>query len=138
MRLVMSNTLVKTFSLSTLLSYLGSGSNRFGVLTNLFKSNLELLVPCQFTLEKSEVFRIPSACKELHVLAGNAWITVAGRDIVLTSGETVSLETKKDRAILSALGNKSVSLEVILTAHTNFHGIAISRLTLQNAQLSEY
>jgi hypothetical protein len=119
MRLVMSNTLVKTFSLSTLLSYLGSGSNRFGVFTNLFKSNLELLVPCQFTLEKSEVFRIPSACKELHILAGTAWITVAGRDIVLTTGEKVSLETKKDRAILSALGNKSVSVEVLLTAHSS-------------------
>ncbi|NEQ21839.1 MAG: DUF2917 domain-containing protein [Microcoleus sp. SIO2G3] len=84
----------------------------------MFKSNLELLVPCQFTLEESEVFRIPSACKELQVMSGTAWITVAGRDIVLTSGEKVTLETKKDRAILSALGNKSVSLEVLLTAHT--------------------
>ena len=116
MRLVMGNTLAKTFSVSTLLSYLGSCSNRFGVFTNLFKSNLEFLVPCQFTLEKSEVFRIPSSCKELHILAGAAWITIAGRDIVLTSGGKVSLDPKKDCAILSALGNKPVSLEVILTA----------------------
>lgn len=119
MRIVMSDTLAKTFPLSTLLSYLGSGSNRFGFFTNRFKSNLEFLVPCQFTLDKSEVFRIPSSCKELHILAGTAWVTVAGRDIVLTSGEKVSLDPKKDCAILSALGNKPVILEVLLTAQSS-------------------
>jgi hypothetical protein len=114
MRLVMSNTVAKTFSVSTLLNYLGACSNKFGIFTNLFKSHLDSLVTCQFTLEKSELFRIPSTCKELHILAGTAWITVAGRDIVLTCGEKASFEPNKDRAILSALGKTSVILEVLL------------------------
>lgn len=114
MRLVMSNTCAKTFFGSTLLNYLGAYANKFGIFTNLFKKHLESLVSCQFTLEKGELFRIPSTCKELHILAGTAWITVAGKDIVLTAGEAASLEPNKDCAILSALGNTSVSLEVLL------------------------
>jgi hypothetical protein len=112
MRSAMSNTSAKTFNLSTLSNPLNSWSNQLGSLTNLFKGNLKSLVPCRFTLQKGEVFRVPSGCKELQVLSGVAWITVAGQDIILTSGETASLESNKGFAILSALGRNPLTLEV--------------------------
>jgi hypothetical protein len=45
-------------------------------------------------------------------LSGIAWITVAGKDIILNTGEKISLESKKDSAILSVLGNEPLNLEV--------------------------
>jgi hypothetical protein len=112
MRSAMSNTSAKTFNLSTLSNPLNSCSNRFSPLTNLFKDNLKSLVPYRFTLKKGEVFRVPSECKELQVLSGVAWITLGGQDIILSSGQTASLESNKGFAILSVLGKAPLTLEV--------------------------
>lgn len=113
MRSTMSNSSTKTLQLSTLSNSLGSSSNRFKAFTNMFKGSLNPLIPYHFTLEKGEVFRVPVACRELRVLSGVAWITVAGQDIILTSGETASLGSNKGSAILSALGKVPLSLEVV-------------------------
>lgn len=113
MRLAMSNSLAKTFHPSTLSHSLGSCSNRFSVLTNLFKNHLKSLVPCHFTLEKSEVFRVPSGCRDIHVVSGIAWITVAGKDMILRPGEKASLSSNQDSAVISPLGNVPLTLEVL-------------------------
>lgn len=112
MRLEMSNTITKNFPFSRLLSYLGYCSNRLRNFNNSFEGNLKSLVTAQFTLTKNEVFRIPSACQKVHVLSGMAWLTVAGEDIILTAGEKVSLGSYQDIAILSALGEVPLLLEI--------------------------
>ncbi len=58
-----------------------------------------------FKLCEHEVFRIPSAYREVQVLSGVAWITVAGEDIILTYKEKASLTLNKDEAIVSSLSD---------------------------------
>jgi hypothetical protein len=112
MRLGMSNTITKNFPFSRILSYLGYCSNRLRNLNSLFEDNLKSLVAVQFTLAKGEVLRIPSACQKVHVLSGMAWLTVAGEDIILTAGEKVALGSYQGIAILSALGEMPLLLEI--------------------------
>lgn len=113
MRLGMSNTLAKNFTLSTIFSSLGYFSNPVRAFTKLLQSNLKSLSPAQFTIEKCEVFRVASICQEIHVLSGMAWLTVAGKDIILTAGEKVLLDSNQGIAILSALGDVPLFLEIL-------------------------
>lgn len=115
MRLGMSHTVAKTFFFSTLLSSFALRANRFRKFTHphRFKDNLKSLAPMQFTLEKNHVFPIPSAYQELHILSGIAWLTVEGQDIILTTGEKVSLDSYQGLAILSTLSDKPLILEVM-------------------------
>jgi hypothetical protein len=64
-----------------------------------------LVVTRIFTLCKDEVFRIPSTCREVQVLSGVAWITVAGEDIILTYKQKASLVLNKDEPIVSSLSD---------------------------------
>lgn len=112
MRLAMSHSLLKIFSLSTLSSYFSPYLNRFRSLTFQFKSDERLLSTYSFTIEKGEVVRIPSTCQEIQVLSGVAWLTAAGRDIILSAGEKESLVSDEDSVLLSALGNVPLTLEI--------------------------
>lgn len=112
MCLGMSNRLAKTFRLPTISSSLDSHSNQFRAFKKESRPHQKSLVPHHFTLKKGELFRVPSGSKELHVLSGKAWITVAGEDIILNSGEKASLASNKGFAILSALGSMPLILEV--------------------------
>jgi hypothetical protein len=112
MRLGMSNTITNTILFSKIQSYLGYCSNRLRNFNNQFEDNLKSQITVQFTLIKGEVFRIPSICKKIHVLSGSAWLTVAGEDIILTAGEKVSLGSNQDIALLSALGEMPLVLEI--------------------------
>lgn len=113
MRLAMNYRLVKTFCLSVLSSYLGSSIKQFRSSSHLFNRNLKSLAPAQVILPKGKEFRVPLEYRELHLLSGVAWLTVNGEDIILQSGETVSLPSNRGLAILSVLGNKPLTLEVI-------------------------
>lgn len=112
MRLGMSNTITKNSPFSRLLSYLGYCSNRLRTFNDSFKGNLKSLVTVQFTLTKGEVFRIPSTCQTVHILSGIAWLTLAGEDIILTAGEKVSLGSNQGMALLSALDEVPLLLEI--------------------------
>ncbi len=111
MRLSISNALSKFFQQSAIASSVDSCSSNFGSFDHPFEANLKSVVSHHFTLHQGEVFRFPSACRELYVLSGVAWITVAGEDIILTSNETASLASNKDFAIISALGKVPLILE---------------------------
>lgn len=113
MRLAMSNVVMKTFHLGTPSNSLSYCSNKFRGFSKLFERNLKTLVPDRFTLEKGEAFRVPSGCRELHVLSGVAWITIAGEDIIVKSGEKTSLVSEREFAVLSPLGNVPLVLEIL-------------------------
>lgn len=102
MRLGISNVLTKFSRLLTRSSSFSSYSNK---LWNLKPGDCY-----RFTLHKGEVFRLPSACRDLHILSGTAWITVAGEDIILTSDKKASLASNRG-AIISALGNVPLILK---------------------------
>lgn len=114
MRLTMTNASPRTFSITKTLRFLGLDSKRVRNLIHWFQSNLDALVPVRLTLAQGETFRIPVACQELQVLSGVAWISVAGKDLILSAGETVSLEANNDIAVLSALGEEPLWLEALL------------------------
>lgn len=112
MRLGMSNTFTKTFT-SALLSYLGSCLMQSRVLKQLFHNPAQSLVPELLTLKKGQVFCITSVYQEIHIISGIAWMTLAGEDFILQVGEKVFFTFNKDSAILSALGNMPLIVEMI-------------------------
>ena len=63
-------------------------------------------------LYKGELYRLPPAAAGIRVLAGRAWLTVAGQDLLVTPGEKVSLPSRKDGALISALGQAPLILEI--------------------------
>jgi hypothetical protein len=113
MRLAMSHSLLRIFSLSTLSSYLGYYSKRFKRLTFQSESDERLLSPYSLTIAQGEVVRIPSTCQKIQVLSGVAWLTAAGKDIILSAGEKELLVSNEDAVLLSALGNAPLTLELL-------------------------
>lgn len=96
---------------ATISRSVGSCLNKINAFTELFKGYQKFLEPRLFTLRKGEVFRLPLAFREVQVLSGVAWITVAGEDIILTCKEKASLLLNKDEAIISALSDAPLILE---------------------------
>ncbi len=95
----------KTFQRASIARAVSSYSNKFKAFTALFKGQTNFLIPRLFTISQGEVFRLTSAGREVQVLSGVAWITVAGEDIILTCAEKASLELNQDFAIVSALSD---------------------------------
>jgi hypothetical protein len=60
----------------------------------------------------NEVFRLPAASRGITVVVGTAWVTVNGRDIFLASRERLELPSPRDSVLISALGHKSLILEI--------------------------
>jgi hypothetical protein len=58
-----------------------------------------------------EVLSLPRRPVRLRVLAGTAWVTRAGLDIVLRAGECLELAAGPDSAVLSALGAEPLLVE---------------------------
>jgi hypothetical protein len=73
-------------------------------------NNTGLMV--RLMLQQEEVFRLPAASRSVQVVAGAAWLTVAGKDIFLKRGESIRLLTDKEMALVSALGQPPLILEV--------------------------
>jgi hypothetical protein len=67
-------------------------------------------------LRHNEVVRLPASSRDIEVIAGTAWVTVNGRDIFLASGERLWLPSRRDSALISALGRTLLILEVFGTA----------------------
>ena len=66
----------------------------------------------RLVLYKGEVCRLPRACQGLRVLSGRAWVTVDGKDITLNRGEQMAFAAPKDFALVSAIQNTSLIVEV--------------------------
>lgn len=113
MRSATSNPFAKIFLLSAVSSLVSSCSNRFRTLNTLIKGHQKSAICYRFTLNKGELFRFPSECREVHVLSGVAWLTVGGEDIILTAERKASIPSNKDFALISALGDVPLILEVI-------------------------
>lgn len=113
MRLAINNSGFKNSYSSAPSVLVGTLSDVFNAVPNLFKGYLKSVIPCHFTLQTGEVFTIPSACYELQVISGAAWISVAGKDILVTAGERVALPLDKEPALVSALGDSALRLEVL-------------------------
>ncbi len=63
-------------------------------------------------LHGDELFRLPAGSRSVQVVSGVAWLTAAGDDIFLKSGERLWLLADKNSALISALGRVPLILEV--------------------------
>ena len=112
MHLTTNNVLAKISHMMVVPISVGYYLSRFRTCNNLFQNGISSTIRYRFTIQKNQVFRFPSECRELRVLSGIAWITVAREDIILTVGNTAILTANK-AAIISPLGDSSLILEVL-------------------------
>lgn len=105
MRLATNKIFLQVLNVSNLCTSIGFSYKKI-------KGNLKSVFPLRFTLKKDEIFRLPPGNREFQVLSGVAWVTIDGNDIILHSGEKAELESHKDIAIISALGEIPLILEV--------------------------
>jgi hypothetical protein len=66
----------------------------------------------RLVLYKGEIFRLPGAPSCMRVLSGNAWLTVDGQDIIVAGGETASVRSKKDAALVSTFDAAPLVIEL--------------------------
>jgi hypothetical protein len=66
----------------------------------------------RLVLYKGEVYRLPPACRSVQVLAGLAWVTVVGKDVILAQGQKASLISSQDGVLISTLGHLPLVLEI--------------------------
>jgi hypothetical protein len=59
-----------------------------------------------------ELYRVPSHYRQLRVVSGRAFVTQAARDLILEAGYSASLESAQDVALVSALGEQDLILEL--------------------------
>ena len=59
-----------------------------------------------------EQFRLPRDSRWLQVLAGTAWVSLGGKDHVLDGGDCLTVSKAKDGAIVSALREDSIVIEI--------------------------
>lgn len=68
--------------------------------------------PAQVILPPGKVMRLPGDAQMVRVLAGQAWITQAGRDIVLATGEMCLLMPDRNGALVSPVGDLKLIMEI--------------------------
>jgi hypothetical protein len=66
----------------------------------------------RMVLYKDELYHLPKANQRIQILSGCAWLTQAGQDFILPRGEKISLESAKDSALISALGQTPLVFEI--------------------------
>lgn len=59
-----------------------------------------------------EVYRVRAGYRGLRVRSGRAWVTLGGRDVALARGESLSLRSPDDPAVVSTLGTLPVVVEL--------------------------
>jgi hypothetical protein len=67
----------------------------------------------RLALRRGEAVRIPPRRRRLHVLAGTAWVSQAGEDVILESGMAMAARPDRDPAVVSAVGTGMLLLEVL-------------------------
>ncbi len=91
--------------------------------------NNELIV--RIVTLQGEIYRVPGGDRTLRAVSGKAWITFAGRDIILSGGDRVTLAGNDDFAVVSALGKAPLVLEVLGKTAEPPRGIALTAPNLQ-------
>jgi hypothetical protein len=62
-------------------------------------------------VHSGEVYRVPADIAEVHVLSGLGWVTVPGKDLILSTGEIAMLAADERDAVVSSLGERPVVIE---------------------------
>ena len=68
--------------------------------------------PLRLVLLAGEVVRVPRGRRAIRSLAGTAWVTAGGSDIILCAGQEHALQGVPDHAVVSGVGTQPLLLEV--------------------------
>lgn len=60
-----------------------------------------------------EVYRLPETGQRLRVAAGQAWLSLQGRDLVLAAHEITQLPVSAEAALISAVGPAPITVELL-------------------------
>jgi len=71
-----------------------------------------VLVTTCVTLRRGEVYRLPSSCRAVWVVAGRAWLTHSGEDIILNQGEHAVFARHTDPVVITSTGKMPLTLEI--------------------------
>jgi hypothetical protein len=69
-------------------------------------------VTYNLTLSSHQVYRLPDFFSRVRVAAGCAWVTFAGDDIILREHQSLAFDLAKGPAVITALGQTPLVLEV--------------------------
>jgi hypothetical protein len=70
-------------------------------------------VAIRIVLYEGELYRLPRTSSGIRVREGVAWVSFAGRDTIMRSGEELRLQTGRDFAVVSQLSGSALILEVL-------------------------
>jgi len=63
-------------------------------------------------LRYREQFRVPPSSRKMSMLEGTAWVTMGGLDYIVTGRDCMSISGRKGDAIISALGEEGIVIEL--------------------------
>ena len=79
---------------------------------NVVVAGSPVLVTKCVTLQKGDVYRMPSSSRSVWVVSGRAWVTHSGDDIVLDQGEHATFARRTDPVVITSTGEKPLILEI--------------------------
>jgi hypothetical protein len=88
------------------------GKKMYSAIVDQQKRTKSVKLMLRLMLRRDEIFRLPTASREVRVVAGVAWLTMDGEDILLQNGERAWLLAGKDLALVSPLRSAPLILEI--------------------------
>ena len=68
--------------------------------------------PLRILLVAGEAVTLPPRSASVRVLAGTAWLTCGGSDVILAAGQSARLDAGKRCSVVSSVGAEAVLVEV--------------------------
>ncbi len=66
----------------------------------------------RIAMRRGEALSIPASRRHIRVLAGTAWISQGGKDLVLRGRGCMKIRRRTDAAVVSSLGQEGLLFEV--------------------------
>lgn len=65
-------------------------------------------------VSEAEAYTLPREVREVRVVNGGAWVSYLREDVIVPTGETLSLPAARDNVVVTATGHQPVELELYL------------------------
>jgi hypothetical protein len=66
----------------------------------------------RLALRRGEALRIPASRRHIRVLAGTAWVSQAGEDLLVGESRCLGIRRRGDAAVVSPVGGEGLLFEV--------------------------
>jgi hypothetical protein len=69
-------------------------------------------VPLRIVLVQGEALSVPRTLSTVRVLSGKAWISMNGRDVLLSAGEQSDVGRSRNGSVISAVGSQALLFQL--------------------------